>query len=256
MRSGACYFFATTSRVGVLTLALVALTVDMTITRAEPPVAPPVAAALPITSPMTIDSFLDRLMLAESGGRDTVANPRSTAVGAFQFVATTFLDLTRRHFATETAHLSPQQILSLRTDRAFARRVADAYTRTNAANLASRGITPTWPHLRLAFFAGPHGAVRVIKAPPQTSVASLMSKAAIDANPFLAGMTAADLIRRAARDLDNPGAAAAGLATAALANSAIPVRCELSLPSCRRWLALAERRELRKAASATRARLR
>jgi hypothetical protein len=122
------------------------------------------------TGEMTIDTFLDRLMLAESGGRDNVANPRSTAVGPFQFVVATFLSLARRHFATETASMSPEQILLLRTNRAFSRQVAAAYTRDNATLLATSGIAPTWPHLRLAFFAGADGAVRVIKAKPETPV--------------------------------------------------------------------------------------
>ena len=37
-------------------------------------------------SPATFDKFLDRLMRAESNGRDEAANPRSTALGAFQFI--------------------------------------------------------------------------------------------------------------------------------------------------------------------------
>jgi hypothetical protein len=203
---------------------------------------------------MTMATFLDRLMIAESGGRDMIANPRSTAVGPFQFIVSTFLSLTARHFASETGALSPVQVLALRTDRPFSRRVAEVYTRENAAALTSAGIQPTWPHLRLAFFAGAEGAARVIRAKPETPVSGLLGSAAMAANPFLAGMTAADLLQRSARDLrQNTGANAAlaetgeplqGPTRTKSKKARIPVRCDLSLPSCRRWLALAERRQL------------
>jgi len=45
--------------------------------------------------------------------------------------------------------MTPQQILALRTDRSFARRGAETYTKENAALLKANGIEPTFPHLRL-----------------------------------------------------------------------------------------------------------
>lgn len=202
---------------------------------------------------MTIETFLDRLMLAESGGRDTVANPRSTAVGPFQFVVATFLSLTRQYFEAETASLTTAQILALRTNRAFSRRVAHAYTNENAARLAAAGIAPTWPYLRLAFFAGAAGATRVIAAKPETPVVAVLGPATVAANPFLARLTTRGLIERSARDLLQSASTTAGLAADPALSpkaSGIPVRCDLGLPSCRRWLALAERRQLRRLAAA------
>jgi hypothetical protein len=212
-----------------------------------------IAPAVTATADMTMATFLDRLMLAESGGRDNVANPRSTAVGPFQFVVATFLTLAQQHFATETAALSPAQILALRTNRAFSRRAAEAYTRDNAAQLAAAGIKPTWPHLRLAFFTGADGAIRVIQAKPETPVSAVLGPAAMTANPFLARMTTRDLVARSARDLLQPATTTAGLTVDPAGKRrkiAIPVQCDLSLPSCRRWLALAERRQLRQFAAA------
>lgn len=140
-----------------------------------------------------MDSFLDRLMLAESGGRDHIRNPRSTAYGPFQFLDQTFLELVRRHFQAETAALTPAQILALRADREFSRRVAAAFTEENARILAANGLAASWPNLRLAFFAGPAGAVRVLKGPAEASVLAVLGPAVIRANPFLSRMTAADL---------------------------------------------------------------
>ena len=39
---------------------------------------------------LTLETFLDRLMMAESSGRDDARNPRSTAVGAFRSSAGRF----------------------------------------------------------------------------------------------------------------------------------------------------------------------
>jgi hypothetical protein len=204
---------------------------------------------------MTMATFLDRLMMSESGGRDTVANPRSSAVGAFQFITATFLDVTRRHFAAETASLSPASVLALRTNRDFARRAAQAYTQDNANHLAAAGLPSTWPNLRLAFFAGPEGAVRTLKANPSAPVREVLGAAIVAANPFLATYTAGDLVARSARDLQVASTATGGLAAdgrpAGKRSRAaqIPVLCDLGQASCRRWLALAQRRQIAKVAT-------
>ena len=249
----------------------------------------------PSGTALTLEKFLDRLMMAESGGQANARNPRSSAVGPYQFIASTWLMLTRAHFATETASLAPAQVLALRTDRGFARRAAEAYTHSNASYLAAQGLTPTFPHLRLAFLVGPGGAARILSAPSDARVAVLLGPTVIGANPFMANMTAEALIRRAARDIETDPKTTAGLqpdparvaremvasmapavlgamivppvareaselfrgieghmTTAAVAQAKPPpaakparpkieVNCELSLPSCRRWLALAER---------------
>ena len=146
-------------------------------------------------------SFLDRLMRAESNGRDTAANPRSTALGPFQFIKSTFLDVMRRHFSGDIANLNETDILALRTDRAFARRAAEAFSKENLDYLADRGLKPTFGHLRLAFLLGPVGAARVMEAPSAKPVAQILDDKVIAANPFMRGMRAVDLIARAHRDV-------------------------------------------------------
>jgi hypothetical protein len=93
---------------------------------------------------MTLATFLDRLMVAESGGQDAARNPRSTAVGPFQFIEETFLGVVRRHFGEETRSLSTVALLELRQDRAFARRAAEAYSKDNAARLAREGLATSF----------------------------------------------------------------------------------------------------------------
>ena len=195
---------------------------------------------------MTMAGFLYRLMIAESGGRADAANPRSTAVGPYQFIESTWLDVVRRVFATETQALTPLQILALRTDPAFSRRAAEAYTKDNAGVLKSNGIEPTFPHLRLAHLLGPQGAVRVLQAPPQAPVAPLLGSSVLTANPFMAGLTAEALIARAARDLSVSSTSQAGVAPGDIpaggargARPGLLVRCNLDRPACRHWKALA-----------------
>ncbi len=210
---------------------------------------------------MTMDQFLDRLMIAESGGRLDARNPRSTAVGPFQFIESTFLAVARRNFATETASLSNEQILARRTDMAFARKAAEAYTRENAAVLKGYDVEPTFPNLRLAFLLGPAGAAKVLKAPPLTPLSSLLGPAVLVANPFMVTLTASGLAARSAREVWQPVDSTHGvvvppgtvLPRRIAAGPVVPVQCNLKLVSCKRWLALetAKLRGKGKAASKT-----
>lgn len=222
---------------------------------------------------MTMDMFLDRLMMAESGGRVNAKNPLSTAVGPFQFIASTWLQVARKAFGDEAKDLAPHQILELRLDPAVARKAARIYTEENAAFLAARDLPATYPNLRLAFLVGPGGAARVLTADAETPVATLLGPTVIGANPFMRTMSAGALVARAARDIAvDPGSATQFAADplrvasfkaegskaetsgdAAIvakptkrARPRIEVECDLSRPSCKRWLFLAERRLSRK----------
>lgn len=196
---------------------------------------------------MSMSVFLDRLMVAESGGRDYARNPRSTATGAYQFLESTFLDILRRHFPEKAQKLSVSDQLALRLDRAFSRKAAEIFTKENAAALVANGHKPTFPNLRLAFLLGPAGASRILDLDATAPVALVLAPGVIAANPFLARMTAADLIQRAARDISLESSATASLQGGDLMKRARPkgplikVRCNLRLASCKRWLALKKR---------------
>lgn len=212
------------------------------------------------------DIFLDRLMQVESGGRDRAANPRSTALGPFQFIKSTFIDLVQRHFTAETDELSRDEMLELRVNRPFARRAAAIYSLENFEMLSQQSFLPTFGHLRLAFLVGPTAAVRLIRAQPNTSVEDILGSAVIKANPFMARMSAFDLIARAERDVsDNrhrplakaPPARERPVASAQPAprtslraidvwrpvnepRSTVSAKCNANLASCRRWITLRE----------------
>jgi hypothetical protein len=186
--------------------------------------------------------FLDRLMLAESGGRLYAKNRASSALGPFQFLGTTFLDVVRRNFPALASGKTDAEILALRTDFLVSRNVALIYTRENASLLAAKGKATTAANLRLAFFAGASGAVKVLEADPDERVSHLLSEAAIAANPFLRTMTAGELLARASREADGSVSAAAARLRSPVAPSGILVHCKIGLPSCRHWVALAEKR--------------
>lgn len=191
--------------------------------------------------------YLDRLKLAESGGRADARNRLSTALGHYQFLEQTFQAVVARHFAAEVASLRREQVLALRADPAFSRRAAAAFTRDNADHLAGEGLPATFTNLRVAHLLGPAGAVRVLKAPPSTRLALWVGPGVIRANPFMATLRVEDLVARAKREIETDGHLAArtkaGPGEAPAAKPAIRVRCDLGLASCRKWLALAKRRQ-------------
>jgi hypothetical protein len=209
---------------------------------------------------ITLDQFLDRLMMAESGGRAFAKNPLSTAVGPFQFIASTWLLIARKTFSAEILSLKPHEILALRTVPSLARQAAKTYTQDNAAYLVAKGHPATFTNLRLAFLAGPNGATRILSAKPETPVARILGPVVMRANPFMTRMTAKDIIARAARDIASNPASTAGLSPDETAIAAVKARganadrearpkisvaCNLTLPKCKRWLALATRRATR-----------
>ena len=170
-------------------------------TTEAPQAASPGTIVAASASDSAFETFLDRLMRAESNGRNDAANPRSTALGPFQFIKATFLEVMRRHFPADVAHLGESDVLALRTDRGFARRAAAAFSRDNLAYLSDRGLQPTFGHLRLAFLLGPSAAARVLQAEPAKPVHQVLDASVIVANPFMRGMSAGDLIARATRDV-------------------------------------------------------
>ncbi|MEM1372093.1 MAG: hypothetical protein AAGG72_07695 [Pseudomonadota bacterium] len=201
--------------------------------------------------PKTMDQFLDRLMVAESDGRLNAKNPRSSALGPFQFIASTWLAVMNQHFP-EVARSTPRQkLLRLRTDLKLSRAAAKAYTRDLAQSLENAGVPDTFVNLRLAYLLGPSAGARVLAAKDTALVSRYVRPAALRANPFLRRLTVAGLKARAKRDLDLNADRAMNLKLDARKRRSGPkirVRCNLSRPSCRRWLALQKRKLKRKTA--------
>ena len=218
-----------------------------------------------------MEEFLDRLMAAESGGRLDAKNPRSTALGPFQFIESTFLFVVNKYFQSEVANLTREQVLALRTDMAFSRRAASAYSNQLISALKNEGLPASSVNVRLAFLVGADAAVRLLKAPPDQPLNEVLSADAIAANPFMSGATIGNLVQKATADMsataatrrlgalrDEPAAAAAvavkgepAATAAALKRAAaattpakppFQIKCQIGLASCRKWVALQQRK--------------
>lgn len=135
----------------------------------------------------------DRIIGAESGGDPLAKNPNSTATGSGQFIAGTWLDMMARNRPDLVQGKSPDEILAMRSDPALSREMTQAYARDNTKTLTDAGLPATPGNVYLAHFAGPTGAVNVLKADPSAPAASVLDPAAVKANPFLSRMTVGDL---------------------------------------------------------------
>ena len=206
------------------------------------------------TSEAHFETFLDRLMRAESNGRDFAANPRSTALGPFQFIKATFIEVARRHFA-EMVSFSDEEVLALRTNRAYARRAAAIYSMENLAYLTGKGLKPSLGDLRLAYLVGPTAAARILQAHPQTPAGDILGAQVVRANPFMAGMSASELIARSTRDVGErhrasvaamapePRQRTVGIQPGPRAQprpgpAPVTATCNQKLVTCQRWIAM------------------
>lgn len=138
-------------------------------------------------------SLTDRIIGIESGGNANAKNPRSSATGLGQFIDSTWLDMIKRH-RPDLAGLPRSEILAMRSDPQLSRQMTDAYAAENAERLSKAGFEASPGNTYLAHFAGPSGAVKVLGADPTAPVSSVLGLNVVRANPFLAKMTAGDLI--------------------------------------------------------------
>lgn len=138
-------------------------------------------------------ALIDQIIGVESGGNPNARNPNSSAMGAGQFINSTWLDMVGRYRPDLVQGKSQEEILALRADPQLSREMTEAYAAQNGRTLAQAGHEATPGNTYLAHFAGPKGAVSVLSAAPDTPVSAILTPEAVKANPFLAKMTAADL---------------------------------------------------------------
>lgn len=176
---------------------------------AEPspaPVSAPVAAPA-VSGGDAVARFMAKTRGGESSGDDAAKNPRSSATGRYQFVKGTFKQVYQQVYGGgESA--ADQAWATKRNDPAIQEALMQRLTSDNAKGLQAAGIAVNEGNLYLAHFAGIGGARAIIKANPNASVESVLGQAAVNANPFLKGKTAADVVAWAARKMGaEPGSA-------------------------------------------------
>jgi hypothetical protein len=138
-------------------------------------------------------ALADLIVGAESGGNPIATNSRSSAMGAGQFINSTWLDMIRRNRPDLAQGKSDADILALRANPLLSRQMTDAYARENGQRLTAAGFEATPGNTYLAHFAGPTGALGVLRADPAAPLGPILGDKVMAANPFLARMTAGDL---------------------------------------------------------------
>jgi hypothetical protein len=155
------------------------------------------------TDALDIRTVVEQIIKVESDGNPDAKNKRSSATGLAQFLDETWLRLIRTHRPDLVVAHSESEILELRRDADLALEIAARFTEGNAEMLRKRGLPITPGTLYLAHFAGSAGAVALLSALEQADAASTMASAdasgrtsrekLVRANPFLEGLTVADL---------------------------------------------------------------
>lgn len=168
-------------------------------------------------------ALVDQIISAESGGNPNARNSLSSAGGAGQFIDSTWLSMLRKHRPDIADGKSDSDLLALKFNLALSKAMTAAYAADNAGILQNAGVSVTPGSAYLAHFAGPQGAVGILNADPATPVASILTPAAVKANPFLQGMTAGDLAAWANRKVGGASAAAGMSVPSTPQQSAAPV---------------------------------
>ncbi len=150
---------------------------------------------------LTDGSYEGRVIGAESAGKNTAKNPNSTAYGPHQFVKGTWLELVKRHKPAWAKGLSNEEILLRRGDRQISSQMFQYFRQENQQVLFNAGIPINPGTEYLAHFLGAGGAVDVLSQLPTTEISAVLPQKVINANPFLKGMTVADIQNWAARKM-------------------------------------------------------
>lgn len=133
--------------------------------------------------------LIDSIIGVESGGNPNATNPNSSASGLGQFIDSTWLATIREARPDLAQGKSDAELLALKTNPDLSRQMTEAYANQNQAILTKAGVPVTPGSTYLAHFAGPGGAVKVMQSDPNAPVESVLGASAVNANPFLRGMT-------------------------------------------------------------------
>jgi murein DD-endopeptidase MepM/ murein hydrolase activator NlpD len=160
--------------------------------------------------PESIAIIVSKIIRIESGGNPLARNPTSTAEGLGQFIHSTWLQVIKAHRPDLAGSRSREELLAMKFDPALSREMLTAFTRDNKAYLESKGGTITPGNLYLAHFLGAGGAHQALSTADDTSLSSVFSAGAINANrSIMEGKTVGDLKNWAARKMQGPGVASA-----------------------------------------------
>ena len=170
-----------------------------------------------------VDELTEQIVVVESGGNAVAANPLSTAVGAGQFIQSTWIRMMQTYRPDLARSMSQAELLALRTDPTISREMVRNLAREGESYLKARGHAVTPGRLYLCHFLGMQGADLVLSADATLPLVQLLEASVIQANPFLTPMTAADVQTWADRKMSgkrpSPSTATPSAPTVAVAAS-------------------------------------
>ena len=136
---------------------------------------------------------------AIGGHEGTGQNPLSSAVGAGQFIDSTWGDFIKDN-PQYFAGMTPEQAMASRKDPAFGKQIGpiaiEWLAKQNAPILATGGVAPSGQSLGIAHYLGAVPAAQVMNAPDNVPVSQFLGKKALDANPELRTMTVGQMKAR------------------------------------------------------------
>lgn len=137
--------------------------------------------------PGSDDELTERFIQVESGGNANAKSGTSSASGLGQFEPDTWLPLIKQMHPELAQGHSDADLLALRADPNLSREATKALIGQNRSALQTAGLDPTAGNLYLSHFLGAGGASAVLKADPNTPVASLLPPKVIAANQSVLG---------------------------------------------------------------------
>ena len=152
---------------------------------------------------INVNALVERIIKVESNGIPNARNKLSSATGAGQFLADTWLEAVRKHRRDLTKGRNDKELLELRQDAELAKEIITLLVEQYAGILRKRGLPLTAGSLYLAYLAGPAGAVALLSGAHDANAACVMAAAdtsgrttrqkLVRANPFLELLTVGDL---------------------------------------------------------------
>lgn len=147
-----------------------------------------------------VQDTVNRIIWAESGGKTTAKNKKSSAEGLGQFIDSTWLYMVKKHRPDIAKGKTNAQILALKTNGELSREMTTRYVEENAALLKKHGFPVNIRNLYVMHFLGSGEGPKLLRADPNQPVSSFISAQSINANQkVLSGKTAQQVLDWAAR---------------------------------------------------------
>jgi hypothetical protein len=158
---------------------------------ARPPEASSTARRPQSSSEAAIENYIAKSRRAESHGDVNADNPASSADGEFQITDGTFRGYFKRLFGRDPGEHPAKAV---KNDVDTQEKIMHALTRDHAARLQSLGETVNDGNLYLMHFLGEGDGPKVFRAAADTPIERIVSPQVLEANKFLRGKSASEVI--------------------------------------------------------------